>query len=303
MNLFYLRYFVTLAHVQHYTKAAEQLCITQPSLSHAIMQLEKELGVQLFEKTGRNTTLTRYGEEFLICTEHTLETLDAGVENLQRSARGEGLIRLGFLRPLGVEYVPRLAASYLAEHSDKRIDFTFHTDVTGPLLDGLEAQRFDLLFCSRPPEDMGFRAVPVNCQELVLITPRKHPLASLKEVDLQQTREYPYVFFSRTSGIRVDIDRMFDEISMEPKIAYETEEDQVVAGLVAQGFGIAIVPHMDMLHKLDISIIPITAPAYERNFYMVYDERTYMSPVVRDFMKYVLEKEKMHTSKQFMHNC
>ena len=52
MNLFYLRYFVTLAHVQHYTKAAEQLCITQPSLSHAIMQLEKELGVQLFEKTG-----------------------------------------------------------------------------------------------------------------------------------------------------------------------------------------------------------------------------------------------------------
>lgn len=187
MNLFYLRYFVTLAHVQHYTKAAEQLCITQPSLSHAIMQLEKELGVQLFEKTGRNTTLTRYGEEFLICTEHTLETLDAGVENLQRSARGEGLIRLGFLRPLGVEYVPRLAASYLAEHSDKRIDFTFHTDVTGPLLDGLEAQRFDLLFCSRPPEDMGFRAVPVSCQELVLITPRKHPLASLKEVDLQQT--------------------------------------------------------------------------------------------------------------------
>ena len=50
MNLFYLRYFVTLAHVQHYTKAAEQLCITQPSLSHAITQMEKELGLPLFEK-------------------------------------------------------------------------------------------------------------------------------------------------------------------------------------------------------------------------------------------------------------
>ena len=54
MNLFYLRYFVTLAHVKHYTKAAEQLCITQPSLSHAIAQMEKELGVPLFEKNGRN---------------------------------------------------------------------------------------------------------------------------------------------------------------------------------------------------------------------------------------------------------
>ena len=54
MNIFYLRYFVTLAHEKHYTKAAKQLCITQPSLSHAIDQLEKELGVQLFEKVGRN---------------------------------------------------------------------------------------------------------------------------------------------------------------------------------------------------------------------------------------------------------
>lgn len=81
MNLFYLRYFVKLAHVRHYTKAAT-------SLSHAIAQLEKELGVPLFEKTGQNTTLTRFGEEFLICAEHTLSTLDAGVESIRRNARG-----------------------------------------------------------------------------------------------------------------------------------------------------------------------------------------------------------------------
>lgn len=90
MNLFYLRYFVTLAHVQQYTKAAEQLCIAQPSLSHAISQLEKELGLPLFEKSGRKTTLTRFGEEFLICAEQTLATLDAGIASMQRSARGEG---------------------------------------------------------------------------------------------------------------------------------------------------------------------------------------------------------------------
>lgn len=52
MNLSYIRYFVMLAHVRHYTKAAEQLCITQPSLSHAVTQLEKELGIPLFEKMG-----------------------------------------------------------------------------------------------------------------------------------------------------------------------------------------------------------------------------------------------------------
>lgn len=65
MNLDHLRYFACLAQVKHYTRAAQQLCISQPSLSHAIRQLEGELGVPLFEKTGRNTTLTPFGETFL----------------------------------------------------------------------------------------------------------------------------------------------------------------------------------------------------------------------------------------------
>ena len=64
MNLFQLRYFVTLAKMQHYTKAAHELCITQPSLSHAISQLEAELGVALFEKSGRKTTSQVLGKRF-----------------------------------------------------------------------------------------------------------------------------------------------------------------------------------------------------------------------------------------------
>lgn len=64
MNLDHLRYFVKLAETRHYTNAARQLCISQPSLSHAIRQLEEELGLPLFEKTGRNTALTRWGRSF-----------------------------------------------------------------------------------------------------------------------------------------------------------------------------------------------------------------------------------------------
>ena len=148
MNIFYLRYFVTLAHEKHYTKAAKQLCITQPSLSHAIDQLEKELGVQLFEKVGRNTTLTHFGEEFLVCAEHTLATLDEGVEMIKKSAAGDGVIRLGFVRPLGIKFIPQLAAEFLKENKEKNIKFTFNTDVTGKLLEGMKDKRFDILFCS-----------------------------------------------------------------------------------------------------------------------------------------------------------
>lgn len=289
LNLFYLRYFVTLAHVRHYTKAAEQLCIAQPSLSHAIAQLEKELGLPLFEKSGRKTTLTRFGEEFLVCAEHTLATLNAGIASLQRSARGEGLIRLGLLRPLGVEFIPRLAAGFLRENPGLDIQFTFHSGVTQALLDGLSARKYDLVFCSQPPESLHFTAIPVQKQDLVLITPKDHPLSDRHAVDLAETVPYPQVFFAKSAGIRAVVEQMFAQIGAVPQIAYETEEDQVVAGLVAQGFGIAVVPYMDLLLKLDLKILQISSPPCERKLYMVNDGSVFMPPSVSRFRQFLLD--------------
>ena len=99
----------------------------QPTLSHAIAQLERELGVPLFEKSGRGTVLTQYGRQFLDCTEQALGILDAGIEELQRVSCGEGLIRLGLLRTLGVEFVPELARAFLLEHPEKISDSHFRS--------------------------------------------------------------------------------------------------------------------------------------------------------------------------------
>ena len=288
MNLPQLRYFVELAHTQHFTRAAERLCITQPSLSHAITQLENELGVPLFERTGRATALTHYGEQFLSCVQQTLTTLDEGVDALQRVARGEGLIRLGLLRTLGVEFVPKLAARFLAANPDKDIRFTFNTGVTQQLLEELLANRFDLVFCSQPPAELRLTAAPVSRQDLVLIVPRSHPLANLHTVDLADTLPYPQVFFSKGSGMRDIVDDLFAKIGGTPQIAYETEEDQVIAGLVAQGFGISVVPYMELLLRLDVKILQIDRPVWERNFYLVSNDRFYLPPVVRQFRQYVL---------------
>lgn len=287
MNLFYLKYFVELAHVRHYTKAAQNLCITQPSLSHAIAQLENELGVPLFEKNGRNTTLTRFGREFLVCAENTLATLDSGVEAARRSAAGEGLIRLGFVRPAGVEYVPRLAREFLEKNSGSDIHFTFDTGPTVTLLDDLKRGRYDVVFCSEPFGETQLTAVPVSNQELVLITPAEHPLANKKSINLDEALEYPMIYFTRESGMRAVVEELFEKTGKSPKIAYETQEDQVIAGLVANGFGIAVVPYMELLHRLGVSIIKIAKPQYSRKIYMVTDSSIYMSPVVEKFCEYV----------------
>lgn len=288
MNLLHLRYFVELAHTQHYTRAAERLCITQPSLSYAIGQLEAELGVPLFEKSGRGTVLTRYGKEFLSCAMQTLDTLDGGVQTLQRVSCGEGLIHLGLLRPLGVDFVPRLAKAFLAENPGKNIRFTFSTGASGALLEGLQARQFDLVFASRPPEARGLTSVGVGRQDLVLITPRQHPLAARTTIDLADTLPYPQIFFTKGTGIRAIVEHLFETIGATPQIAYETQEDQVVAGLAAHGFGIAVVPYMDLLLKLDVKILQIVSPTWEREFCMVRDPAAYQSPAAARFWDFVL---------------
>lgn len=288
MNLDHLRYFVKLAEIRHYTRAAEQLCISQPSLSHAINQLETELGVPLFERSGRNTTLTRFGEEFLECAQRSLDTLDVGIGSLQRSARGEGVVRLGFLRTLGVDYIPGLTADFLDADPDCGIQFSFHSGLSGELIDGLLQRKFDLVFCSEPDPSLGLSAVPVTSQELVMIVPKNHLLAGQESVDLADTLQYPAVFFAEGSGLRKVIDRMYDKVGGRPASVIETEEDEVIAGLVSAGFGVAVVPYMDMLQKLDISLLKISSPPYSRDFFMIQDDAVFLPPAAQRFRSFVL---------------
>lgn len=288
MNLDHLRYFVKLSELRHYTRAAEQLCISQPSLSHAISQLESELGVPLFEKSGRNTVLTRYGEEFLECAQRSLGILDAGMESLQRSAKGEGVVRLGFLRTLGVDFIPKLTSDFIAADPNSGVEFSFHSDLSSGLIDGLLQHKFDLVFCSEPERSLGLTAAPVTSQKLVMIVPNGHPLADRGSIGLAETLEYPAVWFAKGSGLRKVVDGMYEQVGGKPISVVETEEDEVIAGLVAAGFGIAVVPDMDMLHKLDISVLEITSPPYHRDFFMVWDDSVFMSPAAQRFRSFVL---------------
>ena len=150
MNLYHLRYFVTLAHLEHYTKAAELLSITQPSLSHAISSLEKELGVKLFEKEGRNVVLTKCGQAFLEDVEKSLELLDSSVGKLQMTGSGEGRIDVALLRTLSTNLVPGFVRGYLDAHPDRQIDFQFYnsTGLTPDIIKGLKDRKYDIAFCS-----------------------------------------------------------------------------------------------------------------------------------------------------------
>ena len=292
MNLYQLRYFVTLAKLQQYLKASEQLCITQPSLSHAISSLEKELGVKLFEKDGRNVVLTKCGREFLKDTEYTLQLLDHSIENLKSSGAGNGRLDIGLLPTLGTNFVPGLVRSFLNEYPDKQIDFHFSNGLTADFLEGLKNQKYDIAFCSRMDQEPLIEFVPVAKQELVVIIPKDHPLADRDSVTLRETLDYPQIMFSKRSGLRPMIDKLFLACGKMPECIFEIDEDQTIAGFVAHGFGMAIVPDMPILSNMSLKVIHITEANWERRFYMAYLKNRYRTPLAEQFLAYV----KSHTA-------
>lgn len=292
MNLYHLRYFTTLAHTEHYTKSADMLAITQPSLSHAISSLEEELGVKLFEKNGRNVVLTKYGRSFLDDVEEVLARLDASVKDLKMAGKGEGSIDLAFLRTLGTDFVPKIIRKFLSVNTDKQISFNLYCDrgITANILEGLKEKKYDIGFCSRMDNEPMIEFTPIARQELVVITPPGHPLACKETVCLEETLPYEQIIFKKGSGLRLIVDGLFKTLGAYPIVAYEIDEDQVAAGFVANGFGICIVPDISLLKSLDIKILPLTAPNWQRDFYLATLKDAYHPPVVETFKGFVLEQ-------------
>ncbi len=288
MNLNQLYYFVKLAKLEHYTKAAAELNITQPSLSHAIAALEDELGTYLFEKQGRNISLTKYGRFFLEYVEASLDTLENGIKKTKAmTSNTSGHIDLAFIYTLGTKFVPEVVSGFLADNPEKKISFTFSSENTSDIIRGLKEEKYDLAFCSYVPEEKEIDFVPVMDQELVVIVPLNHPLAEREAVHLGEITTYPFIAFTKNSGLRPIIASLFETINTQPNMAYEVEEDGAIAGLVAEGFGISVIPRIPLLDVMKVKVLKIDYPTYKRTIYMGRVKNKYLAPVVSDFARYV----------------
>ena len=126
MTLLQLQYFQTLARVLHYTQAANQLHIAQPSLSYSIKELEKELGVKLFEKDSRHIKLTIYGEQFLPYAQQALSMLDEGVGVLRQMANSaQQVVRLGYFHSVSASLIPSVMLGIYGQDKNQNIRFQF----------------------------------------------------------------------------------------------------------------------------------------------------------------------------------
>ena len=186
----------------------------------------------------------------------------------------------------------RSCGDFLEENPTKKIDFNLYCDkvLTSDILNGLKEKKYDLGFCSKLDNEPLIEFIPVARQELVVIVPLDHPLAVKDEVRLEDTIPYKQIIFKKRSGLRQIIDGLFECIGQTPDVAYEIDEEQVAAGFVSNGFGICVAPNIPILQSLNVKILPLVSPSWQRNFYMAMLKNVYHPPVVEAFKKYVIEQ-------------
>ena len=241
MQLDQLVYFRAVARLEHISRAADELGITQPALSRAIARLERDVGADLFERRGRTISLTRYGALFLRHVERALDAIETGRRDvLELASADAALVSLGFLRTLGAALVPQLVRSFSAEHPNVR--FAFAQNNGAALEAMLLAGEVAMTLTVGPPVHPSLSWERVTTQRLVLIVPPAHRLAARTAVKLADLRDETFLSFKPGHAVRDFTDALCRGVGFAPRIAFEADESNSIRGFVNAGFGVALVP-------------------------------------------------------------
>ena len=294
MNYNTLRYFVVLAETEHYTQAAQKLFISQPSLSYAISNLEKELGVPLFEKSGRNIKLTRYGTILYNNAAVGMKMIEDGFQLIQQfSSNHTRNINFAFLFVLGRSMIPQLISRFKCSEEYSDIYFALSQNNTKVILDNIRNGTYDLGICTYVSNAPDILFTPILHHELVLIVPENHLLASRTEIRIPDILDYPLISYnSSCSETRQLIDSLFRPFSdKKPNIVYECEEETTIAALVEKNCGIAVVPNIETLNLFQLKRLSLVNTHMERVLYLAKDKNRILSSQSEIFYNYILSAD------------
>ena len=243
MELRQLRYFLVVADELHFGRAAERLHITQPPLTVAVRRLERELGVQLFERTTRRVTLTAAGQAFRERIQAAVADLDDAAGDVADVAAGRsGKIRVGFVSSASYTTVPEAIRAFRQQRP--RIDLVLHPLTSGEQVEELLDGNLDLGLSRDPGDVPGLNVELLSTEDLVLVLPETHRLAAVKEVRPEDLEGEPMILFPYRlmPGFVARVLRLFDSLPSPPMVVQQAIHQETVLGLVAAGLGVSVLP-------------------------------------------------------------
>ncbi|HEY0781105.1 MAG TPA: LysR family transcriptional regulator [Thermoanaerobaculia bacterium] len=244
MELRHLRYFVAVGEDEHYGRAAQRLRVAQPALSSQIQDLEREIGVQLFDRLPRGVRLNAAGKVFLEDCRRILQEVSEAVIRTERAARGiTGTLRVGFTESASWHgVVPDSLREFRRTHSEAELQLS--SLISLDQIEAVRAGQLDAGFVYVPASDPEIAELSVASHETVLAVPRRHPVSRSKRLLLCDLTETDFVWFPRRQH-PANYDRLLEACARggltDPRIVQEAIDQATMLSLVSCGLGVAFV--------------------------------------------------------------
>ncbi|HYW90589.1 MAG TPA: LysR substrate-binding domain-containing protein [Chloroflexota bacterium] len=242
-----LTYFESVSRHLHFTRAAQELNVAQPSVSQQIRKLEHELGAPLFHRMKRHVALTEAGKTFLPHARAVLQRLEeARLEVQELSGLRKGTLAVGAPPSVGTHLLPRALAAFSRKHPG--ISLSFREAGSRTLVNLLEEGELDLAVVIQPIRHPALETQPLLEEELLLVVPRAHHLATesgRQRVRLNQLKQEPFVLLREGAyDLRDQTLAACRRAGFEPQVALDGGEMDSMLRFVAAGIGLAILPEM-----------------------------------------------------------
>lgn len=281
-----LHWFVVLAETEHVTEAAAELRISQPTLSRALARLEEQLGTPLFDRVNRRLRLNAYGAILLEHARRSIAEMRSATERISALRDPDtGTVRLAFLHSQASWFVPDLLRRFRAEAP--RVQFDLVQGAAHEIVDRLAGGQVDLAITSPRPE--GYRWRGLYMERLCLAVPRGHRFADRARLRLAEADGEPFVALAPGFGLRQLTDELCAEAGIAPQIVFEAMEIPTMEGLVAAGFGVAVVPVPRRERaEPDAVYVPLAQASAKRQLGLAWSTERPLPPAAARFAEFVI---------------
>jgi Transcriptional regulator len=287
MDLLQLKYFQVVARLENVTRAAEELHIAQPSLSKTIARLEEDLGLPLFERTGKRIRLNQFGKTFLRRVTRSFEELEAGQRELADLAGLEcGHVTVG---ASSSRLLPQLLNEYLTVHPRIKFrlrHFAKQLEMQERLLEG----EIDLSIFFLPIVHPEIHCEPLIIEEIFLAVPPGHRLANRRSIQLKEVASESFISYTTDSELWEITNNFCRQAGFTPSVAFEIESLNAISSLVSSGLGVAFLPaYWQQENITDSSVqLRIENPTCQRTIWLSWVKDRYMSTATNDFKRFVI---------------
>lgn len=287
MDLLQLRYFQTVARLEHISKAAKELHIAQPYLSKVISKLEEELGVSLFDRKGRQIKLNPLGTAFL----KRVDTIFYELEEARRELTDMAGLEQGLITVAGtsLQFHPDHIVSFLNHYPNCK--FRLLKASTKEMIEKLENKEVDFCITSPPIERPGIECVHLKKEEIFLAVSTIHPFAGREWVGLSELENESFIALEKGYSMRDITDDLCQQVGFEPNIIFEVDEPSAMKYYVKANIGVMFTPESTLRLDMDdqLALVRIKDPYCYRTIGLSWSQKRYLSKAALQFRQFVID--------------